>query len=57
MKAKDLAEELMKHPDFDVRFHSTTTINDQLYWVFYNVFGILDHSYSEKVIVLGGIED
>lgn len=60
MKAKELAEELLKNPDFDVecsvwvydensRFPNISTLR---------IDGIADIGYSDKVIVLNGeIED
>lgn len=58
MKAKDLAEELLKYPDFDVEFTYLTFIRDSntkfpdIYN--YTITGICDAGHSDKVIVLDG---
>ena len=57
MKAKELAEQLLKNPDFDVQcvFADTSKCSvDYLYpdYHFVNVCGIADIGYSDKVIVL-----
>lgn len=61
MKAKELAEQLLKYPDFEVEFDIVTrhaTIDHP--WadlVSFKVDGIADIAHSSKVIVLdvGGI--
>lgn len=58
MKAKDLAAELMKYPDFDVEFTYMTFSQDSntkfpdIYN--YTITGICDIGHSDKVIVLDG---
>ena len=57
MKAKELAELLLKNPDFDVKcvFCDTSKCSlDYLYpdYYFKNVTGVADVGHSEKVIVL-----
>ena len=57
MKAKELAELLLKNPDFDVQcvFADTSECSvDHLYpdYHFVSVCGIADIGYSSKVIVL-----
>lgn len=57
MKAKELAEELLKNPDFNVQcvFVDISACSvDHLYpdYHFVNVCGIADIGYSDKVIVL-----
>lgn len=59
MKAKDLAEELLKYPDFDVEFTYMTFIRDSIHTPFpdiynYTITGICDIGHSDKVIVLDG---
>ena len=59
MKAKDLANELLKHPDFDVEFIYSTFIRDGIHTPFpdiysYKITGIADVGYSDKVIILDG---
>ena len=58
MKAKELAELLLKDPDFDVE--TVTCIPDDNFYkvdyTFYSVVGISDISYSEKKIQLHIIE-
>ena len=57
MKAKELADELLKNPDFDVELiymtyeHDDTTFPDVYK---YNIKGIADIGYSDKVILLDG---
>lgn len=53
MKAKDLAELLLKNPDFDVQcvFVDTSKCSVVDYH-FVNVCGIADIGYSDKVIML-----
>lgn len=57
MKAKELAEQLLKNPDFDVVF--TTVDEGDVFWPnvrrFENI-DINDIGYSDKVIILGGEE-
>lgn len=56
MKACDLAAELMKHPDFEVRF-VFSTVDDSEWGLTVNVFDnieINDIGYSNKIISLGG---
>ena len=56
MKAKDLAEQLLKYPDFNVEFDVCTNITTYDYpWPEYTTFevtGIADVGHSNKVIVL-----
>lgn len=57
MKAKDLAELLMKNPDFDVEacFCDVSKVSFDHPYVEYNYFpveGISDIGYSDKVIIL-----
>lgn len=59
MKAKELAEELLKYPDFDVDFVYSTFIRDGIHTPFpdiyiYKITGVLDVGHSDKVIVLEG---
>lgn len=57
MKAKDLAELLLKNPDFEVRgcYVDTSRCDVDHLWPEYNWFdisGIADVGYSDKVIIL-----
>ena len=59
MKAKELAEELLKHPDFDVELTYMTFKRDGIHTPFpdiynYKIKGIADIGYSDKVIILDG---
>lgn len=59
MKAKELAEELLKHPDFDVEFVYSTFIRDGIHTPLpdiysYKITGVADVGHSDKVIVLDG---
>lgn len=59
MKAKELANELLKHPDFDVEFVYLTFIRDGIHTPFpdvykYKITGIADIGHSDKVIILDG---
>ena len=59
MKAKELAEELLKHPDYDVEFVYSTFIRDGIHTPFpdiysYKITEIADIGHSDKVIVLDG---
>lgn len=61
MKAKELAEELLKNPDFEVKFSVMETITDELgdLFLYMKRFGnldIVDVGHSDKVIILGGDE-
>lgn len=57
MKAKELAEQLLKNPDFDVVFN--TIDNEGSFWFnvrqFKNI-DITDIGHSDKTIILGGEE-
>ena len=56
MKAKELAEQLLKYPDFDVQFEVCTNITTYDHpWPEYTTFrveGISDIAHSSKVVVL-----
>jgi len=55
MKAKKLAELLMKHPDFEVNLVTLREDNEKLAWPIYttyNVIGIADIGWSSKIIQL-----
>ena len=58
MKAKDLAKELLKNPDFDIEF--CFSFDDGSEWGFavrsYKNVKIDDIGYSAKTIILGGEE-
>lgn len=59
MKAKELAEELLKHPDFDVELSYMTFKRDGIHTPFpdiynYKIKGIADIGHSDKVIILDG---
>lgn len=59
MKAKELAEELLKHPDFDVELSYMTFKRDGIHTPFPNIYnykikGIADIGHSDKVIILDG---
>ena len=63
MKAKELAEELLKNPDFDVEFTTWVNIaNEESEGCHYpclikfNNIGLGDIGYSDKVIQLTGDE-
>lgn len=57
MKAKDLAKQLLKNPDFDVIFNIIDNGGSLGFSVkeFRNI-DITDIGYSEKTIILGGEE-
>jgi hypothetical protein len=56
MKAKELAEELLKHPDFDVELiYMTSFKRDGMLFpdiYKYKIKGIADIGHSDKVIIL-----
>ena len=56
MKAKELAEQLLKYPDFEIRFAVCTNITTYDHpWPEYTTFrveGIEDVAHSDEVIVL-----
>ena len=59
MKAKELAEELLKYPDFDVELIYMTFKRDGIHTPFpdiysYKITGVADVEHSDKVIVLEG---
>jgi len=59
MKAKELADELLKHPDFDIELTYMTFKHDGIHTPFpilynYKIKGIADIGYSDKVIILDG---
>jgi hypothetical protein len=54
MKAKELAEKLLEHPDFEVKGIYADNISSGP-WPHYNtfkVYGVADVGHSDKVIVL-----
>lgn len=59
MKAKELAEELLKYPDFDVELTYMTFKRDGIHTAFpdiynYKITGIADVGHSDRVIILDG---
>jgi hypothetical protein len=57
MKAKELAEELLKHPDFDVELIYMTFERDGIPFpdiYKYKIKGIADIGHSDKIIILDG---
>ena len=54
MKAKELAEQLLKHPDFEVKFHEVRYFGGQFNTDSWTNIEITDIEQSDKVIVLGG---
>lgn len=57
MKAKELAEELLKHPDFDVKFYYFGVngfSNERPVLLCFRNVGVGDVGYSDKVITLNG---
>ena len=59
MKAKELAEELLKYPDFDVELIYTTLKSDETYRLFadiykYKINGVVAIGHSDNIIVLDG---
>ena len=63
MKAKELAEELLKHPDFDVEFTAWEKITNEESeggsypcLIKFNNIEVGDIGHSDKVIVLTGKE-
>jgi hypothetical protein len=54
MKAKDLAVLLLQYPDFEVKVLTVETNEwaDSLEYVHWDIPGIADIGYSDKVIVL-----
>ena len=57
MKARELAEQLLKNPDFDIVFNATEKTEDFGICIknFENI-KIIDIGYSDKIILLGGEE-
>ena len=61
MKAKELAEELLKYPDFEVELIYMTFHRDSIHTPFPNVYnykvkGVADIGHSDRVVVLEGEE-
>ena len=59
MKAKELAELLLKNPDCDVEFrYMDTSKNDGHRYDLksFEITGIFDIGYSEKILILDGKE-
>lgn len=59
MKAKELAEELLKHPDFNVELTYMSFKRDGIHIAFpdiynYKIKGVADIGYSDKIIILDG---
>ena len=59
MNAKELAEELLKYPDFDVELTYMAFKRDGIHTPFpdiytYKIKGIADIGHSDKIIVLDG---
>ena len=59
MKAKELAEQLLKHPDFDLQFNFIESEGTEwgLKLRSFDNIHITDIGHSDKVIILGGKED
>lgn len=57
MKARELAEQLLKNPDFDIVFNATEKTEDfRVYIKNFENIKIIDIGYSDKIILLGGEE-
>ena len=59
MKARELAEKLMEHPDFDVEFIFSEEFNKNDKWPTirkFNNINISDIGHSDKIIILDGEE-
>lgn len=59
MKARELAEKLMEHPDFDVEFIFSEEFNENDKWPTirkFNNISIGDIGHSDKIIILDGEE-
>lgn len=54
MKAKELAEELLNYPDFDVELTYMVFERDGIHTYNYKITGIADIGHSDKVVVLNG---
>ena len=56
MKAKELAEQLLKHPDFEVKFHDfyQEFAGGPLICDSWSNISVSDIGHSDKVIVLSG---
>lgn len=57
MKSKELAEQLLKYPDFDIKFQSSgyqECPGAPLIWDSWENIEISDIGHSDKVIVLSG---
>lgn len=56
MKAKDLADKLLEHPDFEVKFHDFRydITSGKMSCDSWENVDITDIGHSDKVIVLGG---
>lgn len=60
MQAKELANELMKYPNFEVVVSTTkerTTLNNDLWGIeveSWDITGVSDIGYSDRVILLEG---
>lgn len=54
MKAKELAEKLLEHPNFEVESIFVDYFSENTYPKYHNlkVVGVADIGYSDKVIVL-----
>ena len=54
MKAKELAEKLLEHPDFEVKSIFVDYFSGTIYPKYHNlkVIGVADIGYSDKVIIL-----
>lgn len=62
MKAKELAEELLNYPDFDVELTYIVFKRDGIHTSFpyfynYKITGIANIEHSDKVVVLNGESD
>jgi len=58
MKAKELSKEILKNPEFDIKF--SVLESDESKWGIivrkFKITGILDIGYSDKIIILDGEE-
>lgn len=52
MRASELIKIFEENPDFEVAVVTTSVVNDRPCYQTYNIIGLADVAYSDKVIVL-----
>jgi hypothetical protein len=55
MKARDIAEQLMKHPDFDVKLRLDDSNGGWPSFIDLEIEGVIDVGHSDQIQLIGAV--